>query len=292
MRLASPQKIRSNAFFGSSSLSSHMPNEFKNAVHPVLLLHANLDRTHALLLRRQPPKIAPRKPTLPIPRRLRSLLLLLLPDLTLILLLHLQRRQLHAILRPWGDRRRVPIPIPSGLLWLLLTMIHRLLLSIKSSLLLLCHHLLLIRRHLRLRLLVLPSSNRLFHHHTTSVAAFHGGFLALAGADGAYEAQGLVFLLFLLAGSGDCVEEGRARGAGDVHLFAGGEVGGLRVGEEAAGRIEVEAGAAGERAAGWCWLGLLGGLIEVCAGAAGERTTWWLVVEVRAGAARVWSTWR
>ena len=208
-----------------------------------------------------------------------------------------------SILRPRRARRRIPIAIaiPSGLL-LLLSVIRSLLLlllllSIIRSLLLLLDHLLLIRQHLRFGLLVLPCADGILDHHATAVAGFHGGFLALAGADGAYEAEGLVFLLFLFAGVGDCVEERCAGCAGDVHLFAGGEVGGLWVGEEAAGWVEVDAGAAGERAAWGCGLGLVGGggwLVEVHASAAGERAAWrqGLVVEMCAGAAGVWSTRR
>jgi hypothetical protein len=305
--------MRSDAFFCGVRLSSPNAKQVRARIPSILLPIDNLGCALSNepypfpLLRRQPAKIAPRKPTLSIARRLRSLLLLLLPNLTLILLLHLQRRQLHAmpILRPRRARRRIPIPIaiPSSSLrlLLLLSVIHSLLLlllllGIIRSLLLLLHHLLLIGQHLRLGLLILPCADRILHHHAAAVAGFHRGFLALAGADGAYEASGVVFLLLLFAGGGDRVEEGSAGCAGDVHLFAGGEVGGLWVGEEAARWVEVNAGAAGERSTWRCGLGLLDGggwLVEVRAGAARERATWrcGLVVEVCAGAAGVRSTW-
>ena len=184
----------------------------------------------------------------------------------------------------------IPIPIPSSLLQLLLLL---LLLSIIRSLL-------LISQHLRLSLLILARADRILHHHAAAMAAFHGGLFALAGADGADKAGGVVFLLFLFAGVGAGVEERGAGCAGDVHLLASGEVDrGLRGGEEAAGRVQVEVGAAGVRAA---WRGGLllllvccGWLIEVHAGAAGEwaaRRSGLTAAEMHAGAARVRSAGR
>lgn len=220
------------------------------------------------------------------------MLLLLLPDLLLmLLLLNLQWGQLHPmpILQARRARSHVAtIPIPSDLLLLLL--------SVVRSLLLLLHHLLLIGQHLRLSLLVLTRADRILHHHAAAVACLHSGFFALAGADGTDEAGGFVFLLLLFAGVGAGIEEGSAGCAGDVHLFAGGEVGGLRVGEEATWWVEVDAGAAGVRPAWWCGLALLdccSRLVEVHACAAGERTTRGSgLAEMHAGAAGVRSARR